>query len=316
MTEYSGLAIAIAWPEFIGKQSGAWYDTPMRWLGANRNFHYKVGHAALILVNKETGSCHHFDCGRYHAPYQYGRIRDATTDDNLAIQTKARISGNRICNFQEITMEIQNNKASFGVGKLYAAYCPLNFELAWARVKKMQSVGAIPFGPFVRNGTNCCRFVRSGILAGLPPKRFRFKLQYLWPFKPMPISNINCLSGKMTVPEVSAPADRRKYSTPYTKENVRGTLPEPVKPAGIPPNSQWLSGEVAGSWFSLEPVEEGFNITRFSSDGDPECNGIFKTEKSGFDVNKPFHFTHFSHCSKVTVIQEQDIYEFSRIPGQ
>ncbi len=316
MAEYSGLAIAIAWPDFIGKQSGAWYDTPMRWLGANRNFHYKVGHAALVLVNKATGSCHHFDCGRYHAPFQYGRIRDASTDDNLAIQVKARISGNRIDNFQEILNEIQCNKASFGVGVLFAAYCPVNFELAWTRVKEIQNTGAVPFGPFVRNGTNCCRFVRTGILAGLPPEKYRFKLRYLWPLKPMPISNINCLSNKIKIPEVTAPGDRKKYSNSYTKENVRGTLPQPARPASIPSNSQWLSGEVIGSWFLLEPATDVYKIIRFAADGTPECSGIFSgKDKNIFDVKKPFSFIHLSHCNKITLVQENKIIELHRITG-
>ena len=47
----NGFAIAIAWPEFMGKQAGSWYDPLMRLLRFNKNFHYQVGHASLILIN-------------------------------------------------------------------------------------------------------------------------------------------------------------------------------------------------------------------------------------------------------------------------
>ncbi len=98
MKKYDGVAIAVAWPQFVGKQTGSWYDTPMRWLGINRDFHYKVGHAALILVNCHTGICHHLDCGRYHAPFQYGRVRDASTDFDVSIRAKAIFKEGKIIN--------------------------------------------------------------------------------------------------------------------------------------------------------------------------------------------------------------------------
>lgn len=100
MNNYNGIAIAIAWPEFRGKQTGTWYDKPMTWLGFNQDFHYKVGHASMVLIHLAYGICHYFDCGRYHAPYQHGRIRDVSTDMNLHIKTKAEIAENRLTNFR------------------------------------------------------------------------------------------------------------------------------------------------------------------------------------------------------------------------
>ncbi len=318
---HNGMAIAVAWPEFIGKQTGSWYDTPMRWLGFNKNFHYKVGHAALILADRNTGECLYFDCGRYHAPYQYGRIRDAVTDENLTIRTKARITGDAIANFEEILNEIQQNRSCLGAGKLYAAYCPIDINAALNKIRALQAQGAVLFGPFVLNGTNCCRFVRTGILAGKPPLKYQLLLRYAWLFKPMPISNVNFLSHKTVIPAAEAGSANESASRPahaptmvYTLENVQNTLPAPPKTANIPNDSQWLSGEMAGSWFCLQPSGKTYQITRYSREGEVECSGKFKLAGNrDFDVKKPYHFTHLSHCSRIAIRQGNEVILFQRL---
>ncbi|TFV94527.1 hypothetical protein E4S40_10940 [Algoriphagus kandeliae] len=318
MSVQNGVAIAIAWPEFVGKQTGTWYDKPMTFLGFNKDFHYQVGHASLVLFHKEDGICRYFDCGRYHAPYQYGRIRDESTDSVLSIRTKAIWENGNIQNFQDILQEIQRNPWTFGMGPLMASYCEINFDRAFEKVKAMQSLGSIPFGPFTIDGTNCCRFVRSGILAGSPKLSGlnQVLLNYLWHLKPMPITNVDLLKNKLVVSSEGEKIPVGKYhsKTAYTWETVHGTLPEPPKPKNIPIQSQWLAGEVAGSWFCLEMGEEGFRITRFSPEGVEECTGEFKSITDDvFDPEQPYEFTHLSHCSQVSLIQSGKRLVFQRI---
>jgi hypothetical protein len=264
MERYDGLALAIAWPETPGKQPGSWYDTPMRWIGINRNYYYRAGHAAIVLVKYSTGMCHYFDFGRYHAPFQYGRVRNVSTDSDLYIHTKAVLQKEKIINIHEILHELQNNSSCHGGGTLYASYGQVNFESAWLKAKEMQSRGVIPFCPFRFNGSNCCRFVRTIILAGKPALNQRFKLRFLWPFTPVPIGNVNSLANKVIIPEnevntdhVSANKNQRNNKTTnlYDRYNVKGTLPAPVRPDNLASASQWLSGEGAGSWFHLEPED-------------------------------------------------------------
>lgn len=317
MSSYNGIAIAIAWPEFKGKQPGSWYDAPMRWLGHNKDFKYKVGHASLILVEAVSGNCTYFDCGRYHAPYQHGRIRDVTTDANLKIHAKAKFVDNKIANIKELLDEIQNKASTFGAGPLYASYCPVNVDSSSSRIKELQSKNAIPFGPFVINGINCCRFVRNGILAGAPALKYSFRLRYLWPFKPMPITNVNFLSGKIMIPEnIDTENREKKHHTSnivYTKGNVKGTMPPPTIPENIPQDSQWLAGEAAGGWFSLQPIDYLYLINRYSSEGVQECTGKFRLSSIGFfNAKKTYSFSHMSHCSKVTIIQDDELFEFLR----
>lgn len=83
------------------------------------------------------------------------------------------------------------------------------------------------------------------------------------------------------------------------------TLPEPKRLNHIPAHAQWLSGEGAGSWFLLERNRDDFLITRFSSHGKVECRGIFNCEgEKTFNLDRKYEFTHISHCSKCTIVQE------------
>lgn len=311
MPSKNGFAIALAWPEYIGKQTGSWYDPLMRWLGFNKNFHYQVGHAAVILVYKNSGNCYYFDCGRFHAPYQYGRIRDVSTDSDLAIQTKALFKKDKISNLEEILTEVQMNKSFLGQGALHASYTAVDFNPIQLKAKEFQDKDVVPFGPFVLNGTNCCRFVRATILAGIPASRQKFALNYLWPFKPMPITIFNILSNKIILSELNPSNKKAGYFNPitaYNKDNVRGTLPAPIKPNKIPSNSQWLGGEVAGSWFSLKQMGNEYIVTRYSAEGEKESEGIFlPTDKHQLDTNKPYRFTYLSHCKKVTIEQDNKL---------
>ena len=314
MNEYDGIAIALAWPKYVGKQTGSWYDLPMRWLGFNKNFHYQVGHAALVLVDKRTGNCKYFDCGRFHAPYQFGRIRGESTDTDLAIRTVADWNGTSIGNLKNILQEIQSNPSFQGQGPLYAAYCEVNTDFVLSSVKKTQNKGVIPFGPFVMNGTNCCRFVRAGVLAGNPAGVFKWPLQYLWYLRPMPITLYHFLSNKMVVEAKRTDYRQGKNVGPaslYNKKNVHGTLPAPTLPYHLPKESKWLGGEVVGSWFFLEKVGNDYSIKRFSWDGHLECEGVFELKNNDrFDLTKPYRLTYLSHCTMVTIEQNNSTYQF------
>lgn len=88
------------------------------------------------------------------------------------------------------------------------------------------------------------------------------------------------------------------------------TLKEPEKHIDIPENAQWLSGEGAGSWFSIVLVNNNFQITRYSPDGDVECRSIFETESSIFNIRLPFQFVHLSHCKEVNISQKDIVHTF------
>lgn len=206
----SGFAIALAWPATLCKQAGAWYDLPMRWLGMNRKNYYRVGHAAIILISKKTGNCHYFDFGRYHAPFGFGRVRDAETDHDLAVQTKALISeSGELRNYQEILLEIFRNPSCHGTGPLHASFASVDFTSAFNLAKEMQQQSPIQYGPFLLHGTNCSRFVNAVLLAGRPNAVAKFMLRFPKTLSPTPLGNVKCFDNIVTLSE-HAPACTRE----------------------------------------------------------------------------------------------------------
>ncbi len=277
--DITGFAVALAWPETYCKQPGSWYDGITLALRINKNNYYKVGHAALLLISKQSKEVRYFDFGRYHTPYQHGRVRSVETDHDLAVKTLAELSSDErtLVNFKEILFELQNNSSCHGEGVLHASYCGINYESALLFVRQMQRKCPVPYGPFKMGGSNCSRFVQSGILAGGPKSKYRWLLQYKVPFTPTPISNVNALENKEEIPrqlegEVFCPIKKLK------KELLVATLPAPKRPPSIPSKAQWLSGEGAGSWFEYQLDGTIIKMTRYSTKGVVECTGLFENK--------------------------------------
>jgi hypothetical protein len=190
----NSLAIVLAWPDTWCKQTGAWYDQPAELLGISKNHYYKVGHSAIVLINPDTKDCHYFDFGRYHAPMGFGRVRDEITDHELCIHTKAEISKYlKLKNYQEIIDKIQENPACHGDGQLYAGLVEIDFHKAYSCAKAYQNQGIIEYGPFVIQGTNCSRFVRSLLFNSVSSKFLKMKLTLPWTLSPTPIGIVKNL---------------------------------------------------------------------------------------------------------------------------
>jgi hypothetical protein len=96
---------------------------------------------------------------------------------------------------------------------------------------------------------------------------------------------------------------------------LKKTRPEPPKPAEVPAESQWLSGEGAGSWFHIAAAEEGlWLITRYAPDGKIECRSHFEcTPDTVFDISRPYRFDYLSHCREVTIRQDDRVFRFVRV---
>lgn len=197
---YTGIAIALAWPETLCKQAGAWYDGLMSVLGISKNNYYKVGHAAVVLINNDNGNCYYFDFGRYHSPVGHGRVRDQETDHELKIYTKAIFNNNgNLLNYSEILSEIHQNEACHGSGAIHGSISTINFEKTYSKAKEMQDKSPWKYGPFIISGSNCSRFVRTVILSGKPPLIHKLKLLFPVTLTPLPISNVKSLKMYKTL---------------------------------------------------------------------------------------------------------------------
>ncbi|RRO19786.1 DUF6695 family protein [Flavobacteriaceae bacterium 14752] len=99
--------------------------------------------------------------------------------------------------------------------------------------------------------------------------------------------------------------------------NLSPTLPEPQRPEFLPKHAQWLAGEGAGSWFTIDYTSKNhrFEITRYSPKGKIECQGLFEIENSNksLNLNKDYKFIHLSHCAFVHIKQRGNILKLNRI---
>jgi len=310
---HTGFAIAIAWPETYCKQPGSWYDGITAKMGVNKNNYYMAGHAALVLVEKSTGNCQYFDFGRYHSPFQHGRVRSVLTDDDLRVNTKAIFSKDKteITNFKEILTELQTNPSCHGEGELKASYCPVNFQSAFKKANQMQNDSPMPYGPFFQGGSNCSRFVNSAIMAGKPPFKYIIYLKHLIFITPTPMNNVNALDHKIILPVILdyTPFEPVKI---LSVEQIRSTLFQPERDNKIPGNAQWLAGEGAGSWFSFEGKDGNLQITRYSPGGTVECKGEYWSEHKNINT-KRIKITYPSNCNKVHIIDSDKIIVFNRL---
>lgn len=311
---YNGFAIAIAWPETYCKQPGSWYDPLTFFLGINKNHYYKVGHAALVLVDSLKKKCHYFDFGRYHSPFQYGRVRGADTDHDLLMNTIPEISddGTIIKNFNDILLELQNNTACHGEGEIHASYTLINFQKAFSKVSEMQNKKHIAYGPFRINGSNCSRFVNTIILAGNPKLKHKLKLKYFIPVSPTPRSSVKALYNYSIV-EKKLTNKAFQPLKPLPKSLLSVTLNRPKQHSKIPDSAQWLSGEGAGSWYTFNNIDKSIEVTRYSPEGNTECFGLFKAVDNYEmpDVSQ-LKITYPSNCAEVSLKSNNSIYRFIR----
>lgn len=187
-------ALILAWPETHCKRAGAWYDGLMQLLNVSSNGYYRVGHAAIVLVNGKDGECRYFDFGRYHAPHGHGRVRDAETDHDLIIRHRMEFDEYGCPITTTLIADLENNVACHGYGKLKVGFTPINFDLAYCKAKEIQGKQLIPYGPFVINGTNCSRFVRTVTLKGTLSITDWIKLALPPMLTPTPMWNILAVS--------------------------------------------------------------------------------------------------------------------------
>ena len=196
MKNKSDTLIVLAWPEGMVANAGAWYDKFLA-----KNGKYRVGHSAIILASAKVKKVFYFDFGRYHTPIGYGRVRDADTDPDLSIKTPLKITGSSE-NIKEILFDISRNRSTHGKGKLYASVLNnINFKKAFKYAKKIQKKGAVPYGPFVFNGTNCSRFVASVIKASDPPLHIKYRLTLPVTISPSPKRNVSITNSNYYIVE-------------------------------------------------------------------------------------------------------------------
>ncbi len=189
---YRDFAIVLSWPETTARGDHKWCDVLQK-VGVLKNKNFRVGHAAIILINTADGSLHYYDFGRYVTPRGYGRARSASTDPKLSFEVSAHTQNSSldqwrdpaeyieevvktpdfmstpVYNLVDIILELESKKRyTHGNGPVFFSVADsIDFGLANQRAESFVQKGSMKYSAFMPGNSNCSRFVESVLLAGL-----------------------------------------------------------------------------------------------------------------------------------------------------
>ncbi len=323
----SGIILTLAYPDTIVMIADEWYSSYLRYLGVGKKNYVRAGHAALILINKQTGILEYHDFGRYITPEPNGRVRGSTTDGELEFPLKAIIEDGEIKNLNEILEFLATHpKLTHGDGKMVASVCDaIDYDKARSYITRMQKLEFIRYAAFIKDASNCARFVTDSLIASVTNARIKRKLIKSKGFTPSTVGNVLIANTKSETYEVSEKGDISIFTSTVGKENIRcfldrlkghnpnfvGTL-EPKEVNHLHENAQWLSGIAAGAWFELHKNEsrENYRFRRISPYGNVDVDAIFSIDDTSFNYHEPFEFVQYSNCAYFHIKQNKTIYRF------
>ncbi|MDY2587039.1 DUF6695 family protein [Winogradskyella aquimaris] len=327
MPKNNAFVLTLAYPETIVSHADEWYSKYLKYLSIGSENHVRAGHAAMVLIHKDTGVLEYHDFGRYITSEPNGRVRGRETDFELHFPIKAKVEGDTIKNLEEILEFLAvNPKLTHGDGHLYASVCnAVNYDMIRTHVDKMQAKGFIRYAAFVKEACNCARFVTDSLIAGVTHSNIKKQLIRSKWFTPSTIGNVIIADTEDFVYLVNEQGEIGEFKSTVGKENRRlfldrlkgynpsleGTL-EPKHNEVKEEHAQWLPGIAAGAWFELHDLGHDceYRFRRISPYGNMDCDGIYKVNDDSFDISKDYQFVHYSNCLFFNVKQKGKEYKF------
>lgn len=330
----TGIILTLAYPDTIVMVSEEWFSPYLRFLGVGKKNYLRAGHAALVLINKQTGILEYHDFGRYITPEPTGRVRGRDTDNELHFSLKAKINPDSyredtILNLGDILKFLATHpKLTHGDGKLIASVCnAVDYQKARTHITKMQNKHFIRYAAFIKGACNCARFVTDTLIASVTNFNVKKRLKSSKWFTPSTVGNVLLANTEKQVFEVSELGEISEFKGSQKSENIRCFLDKLKNHKvnlvgtqhlnlveGLHKNAQWLSGIAAGAWFELHDIgsKTEYRFKRISPYGNIDCDAIFKVEDDTFDYNLKYKFVHYSNCKFFNVEQNGKVFRFFR----
>lgn len=324
----TGVILTLAYPETIVLHSEEWYSPFLKYIGIGNKSHVRAGHAALVLINQETGELEYHDFGRYITPKPNGRVRGKDTDCELDFPLVAKISGDSIVNLNEILEFLATHpKLTHGDGTLYASVCnAVDYKAARDYITKMQDKHFIRYAAFVSNACNCARFVTDTLIVSVTDFKVKKRLINSKWFTPSTVGNVVIAATDKLVYKVSEIGEISEFSGSVGqinracfldrlkahKPNDIGTI-LPRQNEEIHESAQWLSGIAAGAWFELyiTKSDKEFRYRRIAPNGRIDVDGIYRLENDyEFNFYENFEFIHYSNCKFFHIKQNEKIFRY------
>ena len=326
----TGVILSLAYPDTIVMVSEEWFSPYLKFIGVGKKDYLRAGHAALVLIDKETGVLEYHDFGRYITPEPNGRVRGSDTDNELHFPIKAEIENDKIKNLDTILEFLGTHpKLTHGDGKLIASVCnAINYQKARTHITKMQNKHFIRYAAFIKDACNCARFVTDTLIASLTDFEIKKNLENSKWFTPSTVGNVLLADTENHTYEVSETGEISKFKGSQKSENIRCFLdklkdhevdfvgtqePKPVD--GLHEKAQWLSGIAAGAWFELHKTghDVEYHFRRISPYGNIDIHDTFMVEDDSFDYDLEFEFIHYSNCKFFHVKQSGGDFRFEKI---
>lgn len=322
-----GIILTLAYPETIVSHAEEWYSPFLRFLFVGSKKHVRAGHAALVLIDKSTGTLEYHDFGRYITSSPNGRVRGRETDFELNFPVVATIENDAIQNLEDILKFLATHpKLTHGDGNLYASVCnAIDYNKARHHITTQQNAGFIRYAAFIKEACNCARFVTDSLIASVTNSEIKSALIKSKNFTPSTIGNVVIADTENDVYVVSETGEIREFKSSVSKENRRlfldtlkgynpsltGTL-EPKHNNSKSQHAQWLSGIAAGAWFEIHDINKQteFRFRRISPHGHIDCDGIYSVDSECFDISADYKFIHYSNCQFFHIIQNNKTYRF------
>ncbi|MCG1036287.1 DUF6695 family protein [Polaribacter sargassicola] len=330
MQKSNGIIVILSYPDTVVRP--AYWEPSSKYLpllGIGGKHAVQAGHAALLLIKKNTSEINYYDFGRYITTYGNGRVRCKETDPDVLISIKATFKDGNLSNLKEILLWLENHpEKTHGDGRLVASiHSEIDFEKAHNFIYQLINQKEIPYGAFIKKGTNCARFVTDAIIASSVNKKIKYQLKKSNTLTPSPIGNVikgNSTNKIYTVKnqKITPYKNRsviKEYKTAFFKKfygepNLEGTEYPNYKVFNLK-NGHWLGGIGSGAWFKIEEQidKTSYKISRYNSTGLKDFEAVFIVDQKCFNHQKEHKFIHPTNCKEAIIKQNQKIYTLQKI---
>ena len=339
MYTFHDIAIPISWPDKTAYGDEKWMAFLKR-IGIVKNLHFKVGHAAILLIERNSNTIRYFDFGRYLSPRGYGRARSSIFDPRLNIQCKAQFNANgELQNLSEIFAELSEKEtATHGGGRTVFSVCKnISYAKSVRYADKLVAEGPILYGAFAKENNSCSRYVAQILCEGMDSDdQRRRKILYPECLKASPTSNVVnaaqheevfCYeNGQLSTWKMNRRASlsfqfglikdnfTKKGAQQLASDQTIGMIQAPERPSSVPATAQWMEGIGEGAWFHLEKdnMPQLYRVTKYTATGQLEYR-VATNCMQAFSLTRPYRFTPNFLYNSYSIIQDNNLYVFSTV---
>ena len=326
---YNDIAVVIGFPDNWAKGEKL-RDKILYSLGITYTQYYKVGHAALLLIRRESGEIEYFDYGRYIAPAGKGRVRSKDTDPKLSIPVKAEFDfqGN-LKNLLEIMNYLETiEDDTHGHGRTYFSVCKnISFEAGKEYINNLIGKGSSKYVTYGIGGMNCSSFVTKSLIKSVSEKKKRLNLYFSETIAPTPLGNVVNAAENGEIWEIKN-GDFLKLKMNRIKvlkniyENITFSLMknkhlkksinnfEPLnnhKKFDIPKKAQYLFSLGESAWMHIYKnescLENEYVVESYTDQHKLNYSIIVELDNGKFNLDIPYKFTYECNRLKTTVLQ-------------